>query len=143
MANMYYCSDGSRVSEAAIKARYTRALRDKHSDSGGWVMCHCGCKSRAVHNDHTIARARCKVIHKTELIWNPKNFESSCEKAHREWENFKSGDWLEHGNVEERLAFLKEHDPEGFRVRIILTKAALDERREQDGDDSSDLELSL
>lgn len=122
----YQCSDGSRISEAGIRARYSDALREKHAGNPR-AMCGCGCGGPAVHNDHTIAKARCKVIHKTELIWHPDNFESSCEKAHREWEDFKSGQWLLHANVEKRLVFLKEHDPEGFDIRVTLTQAALEE----------------
>lgn len=125
--NLAYCSDGTRVSEATIKSRYTIALREKHAGNPR-AMCGCGCKGPAVHNDHTIAKARCKVIHKTELIWHPDNFESSCEKAHTEWEAFKSGEWIKHANVEKRLAFMKEHDPEGYAIRINLTQLALSEK---------------
>lgn len=124
MAIRSYCSDGSRVTEATIKANYSASLREKHAGQGSFT-CGCGCNGQAVHNDHTIAKARCKVIHKTELIWHPGNYESSCEKSHKEWENFKSGKWIEHANVEKRLAFLKEHDPEGYTKRIELTKLAL------------------
>lgn len=123
MANMYYCSNGSRVSEASIQARYSKALKAKHA--GQDVFICQGCGARAVHNDHTIAKARCKVIHKTELIWNPNNFVSSCAQCHREWENFKSGDWCTHFNSSERLGFLRAHDPEGFTVRVELTTHSL------------------
>lgn len=126
MANLYYCSDGSRVSDATIKRNYTESLHQKHAGNPR-QMCGCGCNGYAVHNDHTIAKARCKVIHKTELIWHPDNYEGSCEQAHKEWENFKSGAWCLHANVEKRLAFLKEHDPEGFRIRVQLTELALSE----------------
>jgi hypothetical protein len=120
MANMYYCSDGSRVSEATIQRRYSASLKEKHEGSSSKV-CECCRQRQAIHNDHTIAKARCKVIHKTELIWHPHNYVSSCEQCHREWENFKSGDWTLHFNIVERLFFLKEHDPEGFAVRVELT----------------------
>lgn len=126
MPNMYYCSDGSRVSEATIKRRYSESLKTKHQ----YLPVHCeGCsKELAAHNDHTIAKARCKVIHKTELIWNHGNYVSSCPKCHREWEDFKSGDWVYHDNVTERLDFLKKHDPEGFTVRKELTILSLEQR---------------
>jgi len=91
-------------------------------------MCGCGCNGPAIHNDHTIAKARCKVIGKSELIWHPGNFESSCAKSHDEWEAFKSGAWCLHANVEKRLRFLKEHDPEGFEIRVNLTQLALSEK---------------
>jgi len=122
-----YCSNGDRVSQTSIDRRYSHALREKHA--GQTVFsCECGCGGRAVHNDHTIARARCKHIHKAELIWDGNNFVNSCEKAHREWENFKSGEWLLHSNCTERLVFLRENDPEGFRVRVELTQASLNEK---------------
>ncbi len=124
MANRYYCSDGRRVTEATIKTNYSASLRNKHAGQTVFV-CGCGCGGRAVHNDHTIAKARCKVILKTELIWHPDNYESSCEKSHREWEDYKTGLWINHQNVEKRLAFLKKHDPEGYIKRIELTKLSL------------------
>ncbi len=126
MANRYFCSDGSRVTESTIQNKYSASLHEKHAGQTVFV-CGCGCNGRAVHNDHTIAKARCKVIHKTELIWHPDNYESSCERAHKEWENFKSGAWIGHENVEKRLAFVKKHDPEGYTIRIELTKLALEE----------------
>jgi hypothetical protein len=124
MATRHYCSDGSRVTENTIKSKYGASLKKKHEGQTVFI-CGCGCGGRADHNDHTIAKARCKVIHKTELIWHPDNYESSCAKSHAEWENFKSGLWIEHANVQKRLAFLKKHDPEGYAVRIELTQLAL------------------
>jgi hypothetical protein len=129
MANLYYCSNGERISEATIKARYSRALQAKHAGTSVFVCAACG-QRRAEHNDHTIAKARCKVIHKTELIYDPDNFEDSCSICHSQWENFKSGDWINHNNMEKRLRFLKEHDPEGYRIRIELTQLIL---QQQDG----------
>lgn len=123
MAIYYYCSDGTRVSENTINRKYSEALKEKHLYNSSPRCENCG--EQAVHNDHTIARARCKVIHKTELIWNPMNFVSSCAKCHTEWENFKSGDWLLHNNVEERLRIVKLYDPEGYKKRIELTKFSL------------------
>lgn len=85
-----------------------------------------GCQEvRAVHNDHTIAKARCKVIHKTELIYDLNNFVDSCERCHKQWEAFKTGDYLLHKNVEQRLAYMKEHDPEGYNERIHLTELSI------------------
>lgn len=125
MANLYYCSDGSRVSEATIQRRYSVSLRTSYIEMSVAPICQgCG-KARSVHSDHTIAKARCKVLHKTELIWNPGNYVRSCQRCHNEWESFKSGEWTLHLNVEERLRFLKEHDPEGFKIRVEITKHIL------------------
>ncbi len=126
MANRAFCSDGTRVSEATIKKRYGDSLRDKYEGTG--AMPCGGCGAMSVHNDHTIAKARCKVIHKTELIWHKGNYVRSCEKCHHEWESFKSGEWVNHHNVEERLSFLKEHDIEGYKIRVELTRSALEEK---------------
>jgi len=126
MANMFICTDGTRVSESGIKARYSKALKEKHGGQPASVCEGCG-QEQCVHNDHTIAKARCKVIHKTELIWHHGNFVSSCERCHKQWENFKSGEWLNHLNVVHRLLFLKTHDPEGYNTRVHLTALALEE----------------
>lgn len=125
MAILSYCSNGDRISEAQIKSRYSRALKAKHAGKTVFICAACG--ARAEHNDHTIARARLKHIHKSELIYDPDCFEDSCSKCHREWEDFKSGDWIKHHNAERRLAYLKKHDPEGYTKRIELTQLHLNE----------------
>lgn len=130
MANMYYCSDGSRVSQATIDRRYAEARKKKYAGVFARLPCE-SCGQPGNDNDHTIAQARCKVILKTELIWHPENFPWSCRTCHRQWENFKEGEWIKHGNVEERLRFLKEHDPEGFTVRIELTTFILEQQQQQ------------
>lgn len=121
------CSDDTRVSQATIDRRYAEARAKKYAGVTTTLPCE-SCGQPGNDNDHTIAQARCKVIGKTELIWNPDNFPWSCRVCHKQWENFKSGEWLLHGNCSERLLFLKEHDPEGFNIRVTLTQAALEER---------------
>lgn len=117
---MYFCSDGTRVSQATIDRRYSESLKNKYAFAGAAPMCD-GCRKRpSVHSDHTISRARCKVIHKTELIWHPGNYVRSCEECHRGWENIKGLAWVEHLNVEERLLFLKKNDPEGYQLRMNI-----------------------
>lgn len=120
------CSNGERISDATAQRRYSEMLKEKYQ---GFTRIICGgCREVfSVHNDHTIAKARCKVIHKTELIYHPDNIVRSCQRCHDQWESMKSGDWLNHKNVEQRLAFLKEHDSEGFKIRIELTKLALEQ----------------
>ena len=80
-------------------------------------MCQCCQQEIAVDHDHTISQARCKTLHKTELIWDSDNWSSSCRECHKEWESYKSGRFEEHKNVIQRMLFVKEHDPEGFRKR--------------------------
>lgn len=130
MANRYKCSDGTYVTQAQIDRKYAASRKKKYEGYTTTLLCQ-GCEQvNGNDNDHTIAQARCKVIGKTELIWNPDNYPWSCRHCHREWENFKSGEWINHKNVDERLAFMKAHDPEGFNVRIELTKLALHEKEE-------------
>ena len=126
MANQYYCTNGQRVTEGTIQRNYSKSLKTKHAGTSVFVCGGCG--QRAVHNDHTIAKARCKVLHKTELIWHPNNYVNACATCHRQWENFKSGEWINHLNVDERLKFLKEHDPEGFTIRIEFCKLTLEQQ---------------
>lgn len=129
--NKAFCSNGERVSQATIDRRYAEARKKKHAGNPR-PLCG-GCEEfYADHNDHTIAQARCKVLHKAELIWDLNNFEDSCHTCHNEWEAFKSGEWLKHKNVEKRLRFLKEHDPEGFKVRIELTELHLQQQANDD-----------
>ena len=131
MAIMHECSDGSRVSQVTIDNRYAKSRANKYCDSPVSLRCQAGCGQTGNSNDHTIAQARCKHIHKTELIWNPNNYVWNCNNCHKQWENFKSGEWVHHANVEERLAFMKEHDPEGYRMRVELTEKALTEQADK------------
>lgn len=130
MAILHKCSNGEGVTQATIDRRYAKAREKKYAGITTRLPCEA-CGEPGNDNDHTIAQARCKVIHKTELIWDPENFPWSCRKCHREWENFKSGDWVHHANSEQRLRYLKEHDPEGFRVRIELTTFSLEQECQQ------------
>ncbi len=124
--NAYTCSDRKRVTQDTIDRNYSLALRGKHA--GCTVFVCNGCRREAaVHNDHTIARTRCKKIHKTELIWNPLNFENSCAKCHNEWETFKNGKYIEHLNYNKRMRFLEKFDGEGYILRIALTELFLNQ----------------
>lgn len=125
--NYAICSDGRRVSQATIDKELSLAYREKY-EADQRIICECCQNAWSVASDHTIAQARCKVIHKTELIWNLLNFVRSCEICHKDWESFKSGEWTLHKNVIQRLEFLKEHDPEGFNIRIEFTKIALENK---------------
>jgi len=110
------CTDGRRVSQETIDREYSKSLREKHAGKE-YFTCE-GCGMPAVHNDHTIARARCKQLHKTELIWDPNNYVSSCAKCHQEWEDWKSGKYLEHHNAAIRMLYLKRNYPERYTIRM-------------------------
>lgn len=119
---MPYTSTGQKVSEATIKSKYSKSLKEKYQGIVFTTKCE-GCNKRqSVHNDHTIAKARCKVLHKTELIWDKGNYVRSCEKCHHEWEDVKGLKWMEHKNVDERLRFLKANDPQGYEYRMAMVE---------------------
>ena len=120
MAIMYYCSDGTRVNQATIDRKYSEALRRKYADMIGIPPCEA-CGKQSHDSDHTIARARCKELHKTELIWDPDNFPRSCRSCHSSWEDVKGLKWVDHANVLQRLLYLKKHDPEGYNYRMSIS----------------------
>lgn len=111
--NRYYCSDGSRVTESQIKNRLK-----KLGTAYGVCMCACCGKNISQDNDHTIAKARCKQLRKTELIWDVNNIETSCRSCHEQWESYKSGEFVRHANFEKRMDYMKIHDPEGWQKRM-------------------------
>lgn len=115
----YYCSDGSRVTQKVIDDRYSDQLRSMYADMIGVPPCSA-CGKPSHDTDHTIARARCKELHKTELIWDRNNMPRSCRQCHAEWENVKGLKWVDHTNVLERLLYLKKHDPEGYLYRMNI-----------------------
>lgn len=124
MAIQYYCSDGSRITEASIHQKYSVAIRMKHVGQS-WFTCQACLSAKAVDNSHIIAKSRLKQLHKTELIWHPNSFFDACRRCHGIWEDYKSGEWILFKNVEQCLKFLKEHDPEGYQKRIEFTRAEL------------------
>jgi hypothetical protein len=74
-------------------------------------------------HDHTISQKRCKELGKTELIGDYENIEYSSRKAHMEWESYKSGLFVKHANFDRRMAFVKEHDPEGWEKRMAVVRS--------------------
>lgn len=114
--NYYTTSDGERLTQRQINSKLAEAKK--------WSMqnfiCECyGPPWYANDCDHTISQKRCKELHKTELIWDYKNWSWSCRKAHEEWESYKSGAFQTHKNVFERMSFIHKHDPEGFMKRLL------------------------
>lgn len=110
MPNLYYCSDGSRVSETAIRDRYRKA-KEKRFEGYPAQICR-GCGTMCAGCAHTIARARCKVLHKTELIWDPANFWPACHACNQAIENPKGEGWKDLINIGDLLDFIEKHDPE-------------------------------
>lgn len=115
MSNRYYTSNGDSYTESSIRNKLSEAYSiDVHEAP---YLCQCCNKVPWVHHDHTIAKARCKVLHKTELIWDPDNWSYSCQKCHNEWESYKSGEFVKHENLLDRMVFLQKHDEEGYIKR--------------------------
>ena len=120
MAIKHKASDGSTFTELAIRSRYAKSLRHKHQGEPWPPNCE-GCEERAaVDNSHIVAKARCKQLHKVELIWDPENYFNACRICHHNWESFKSGQFIHLKNFETCMIFLKQHDPESFEKRMIV-----------------------
>lgn len=124
--NYYYDSEGNKYNQRQINSKYSLEKR-------GW-MCNYVCEAfgspHISHDwDHSIAQARCKTLHKTELIWLRGNVVRSSRVAHMEWESFKSGRFSFHNNAYERMIFTGIHDPEKFKARFhYITNEGLKER---------------
>ena len=111
---MYKCSDGTKLSEAQIKTRTSKEY--KHTPFS--EICQCCGSEKATEHDHTISKARCKTLHKTELTWDSNNWSDSCRTCHGQWESYKSGEFADHLNFIERMKFIKTNDLEGFNKRM-------------------------
>ena len=118
MTNYYYTSTGIQWSQVAInnKLRIAYAAADEDLDI---YVCECCGKRPPVDHDHTISQKRCKELHKTEPIIDPANWSYSCRTCHEEWESYKDGKFLNHNNLEKRMAYLEQHDPEGYQKRLF------------------------
>lgn len=114
----YETSTGERISQATIDRRYSKALKEKHNGNPRPICGGCG--ELATDNDHTVSKARCKQLHKAELIYDPDNFPSSCRVCHMKWENWKSGEYWDLINTHERMVYLFEHDEESYKKRMYL-----------------------
>lgn len=109
MPNYYYCSDGSKVSEATIKKNLSKAYREKYGSQ--FAICE-GCGGQAQGSAHIIPKARCKSLKMTQLIWNPLNFFPACHVCNRAIENPKGEGWKQLRNKDECLNVIKQYDPE-------------------------------
>ena len=124
--NKSLTTTGERISDATIKRRYSEALKKKHAGRPDFKPCQCrgrNCQGQAIHNDHTVARARLKEIGKADLIYSLDQyaFVDSCDNCHLEWEAYGDGGFLHHVNHEERLEYLRLIDPDGAKVRDANT----------------------
>lgn len=123
--NVFYSSDGRRHNQQQVNAQITKCYASMDEEAGQKIY-YCSAYpglDDIIDHDHTVAKARCKVLRKTELIWDPENIVYSSRKAHKEWESYQSGEFIKHKNFETRMAFTKLHDPEGFEKRMQVVAA--------------------
>lgn len=106
--NTALCSDGERVTEGIIRQRYATSRRSKYGDQK--VRKCQGCGTDCTGNAHIIAKARCKAIGKTELIWDKRNYFPACSACNQAIENPNGKAWKSLMNIEPCLLFIKEHD---------------------------------
>ena len=122
--NTAVTSDGERLTEGIIRQRYATSRRSKYGDQKV-RKCH-GCGTDCTGNAHIIAKARCKQIGKTELIWDKGNYFPACSACNQAIENPNGKAWKSLMNIDYCLSFIKLHDPELF-TKFEL--AAIDQSR--------------
>ena len=107
-------SNGLTVTQNQIETK----LKKTYQNMPLLWTCECCGEQRAQDHDHTISRARCKSIGKTELIWDENNVSQSCRECHRDWESYRNGRFEDHQNVKKRMLYVKRHDLENFEKRM-------------------------
>lgn len=109
--NTFNCSDGTKVTQSQINNKLDKAYKWSSYTEQGFCL---GCGQPAQGHAHIIAKARCKRINKTELIWNPKNYFEACHKCNSAIENPKGREWRYLLNIDSCLSFIKENDYQLF-----------------------------
>lgn len=99
--------------QAAINQKYSGSLKERYQDAPKQICAGCG--EQAVCTAHIIAKSRLKVIGKPELIWSKKASFPACHSCNLAIENPKGQEWKALANIEECLAFIKEHDEELYQ----------------------------
>jgi hypothetical protein len=115
MPNQYYCSDGTRVSQTTIDRKRSEAYKKAYGDS---PIQKCACGERAQGSSHIVSQQRCKHLHRTELIWDRRNFYPACNSCNSRWES--NDETLK--NYTELMERIEILDPEGHAKRIYLKK---------------------
>ncbi len=116
--NISRCSNGTTVTEDQIKVLLSKSYREQ-----GNVTERCaGCGKQAINHAHIIPKARCKVLGKTELIWNSKIYFPACEKCHVVSETVSNGEWAKLNNADHILSVVCEHDHERYVIMIESLK---------------------
>ncbi len=119
--NKYECSDGTFVTQVEIKKKLSETYFK--IDQERQPVCQgCG-QFRALSHSHIISQARCKQLHKTELIWHPENiqfhcFNDSCT-CHEKWEGGQPLVIVKMLDFERNMLWLEQHDPETYNKLIV------------------------
>lgn len=123
------CSDGSMVSQVEIK-RKTAETYDKIDLERPKFCQGCGRWDLPLSHSHVIPQARCKILGKTELIWDQDNIRFHCfadsHSCHLKWETGNPVELIKMKDLEQNITYLEQHDPEGFtKIMIKLEEMSL------------------
>jgi hypothetical protein len=118
----YHCSDGTLVSQAEINENLKIVYGFMDLDYRGYCS-GCTRTNQPMSHSHTISQARCKLLGKTELIWDVRNiefecFEGPCSKptaCHNKWEVGSLEVKKTLINFTRKLEYIKLHDQETYR----------------------------
>jgi hypothetical protein len=123
------CSDGSMVSQVEIK-RKTAETYDKIGQDRAKFCQGCGRWDVPLSHSHIIPQARCKVLGKTELIWDKDNIHYHCfndsSSCHLKWETGNPVELIKMLDLEENIFYLEKHDPEGLKKIMIKLESLKD-----------------
>ena len=122
--NTFLCSDGTKVTQAEINVFRAEAYAQRYPVQS--ATCHGCWKRKAQGSAHVIAQARCKILGKTELIWDPRNFFPACLQCNAAIESPNGKNWKHLLNIDDCLKFIKQEDPELFTK---FENAAIDQSR--------------
>lgn len=117
-ANLSLCSDLTMVSQDEINTKRAEAYRVAYGDKGRQACRGCH-EELAQGSAHSIPQARCKQIHKTELIWDVDNFWPACNKCNAIAENPKGNGWKKLKNKQQILRFIARHDHELYMKFMV------------------------
>ena len=116
--NKYRCGNGQMVTQAEIIANY-RITQERILNTRIAVCQGTGRTDLPLSFSHTISRARCKKIGKTELIWDENNIEvesmGSSDSAHEIWEHGDLQSKTSLINFKRKLDYIELHDQETYK----------------------------
>ncbi len=111
MPNYYNCSNGTKVTEATIKANLSKTYR-KMYEGEPYPSCEgCGLV-RAQGSAHIIPKSVLKSLGLTELIWDPIMIFASCNQCNQIAENVSSIEITKLKNFERIKEVLFKYAPE-------------------------------